>query len=424
MSSIAPTASSFAPLLHAPRASIPAPGAPIPAGAADVSIAADGPASRRSPGALCPDPIFILGAPRSGTSILVWALAQHPELWGGPESNLLHHLFGDGQIETVFEALHDQHGSSWLREAGVGRGELLRHLGLGVNALFSSVTEGRRWIDKSLPNTLMADVIAEMFPRASFIHIVRDGRQVVHSMIHAGFPDPTVSDFPSACRTWRTFVEHADAFCTSHPSRSLTVSYERLVAAPDREFRRIQRFLGLDRDDGSAAYFRSHRVNSSFASAPGSPAERSPAACWAAWTDEQRRIFWDEAAATLREYCRVPLDELEAMRPPGAAPLTERPASTVASRAADRAAVAEPSATRSLQQQLRERTAWAVELAAALEHRDATIRSLMAAHDEQAVRARRLEARLHRLERSLTVRLYRVARRILPACIGGYAAAR
>jgi hypothetical protein len=416
MSSIAPTAASFAPLLHAPRAL-------LPAASVDVPAPADDHPARRLSRALCPDPVFILGAPRSGTSILVWALAQHPRLWGGPESNLLYQLFGDGHVETVFDALHDQHGSSWLREAGIERGDFLRSLGLGVNALFSRGSEGRRWIDKSLPNTLMADVLAEMFPGASFIHIVRDGRQVVHSMIHAGFPDPSLGDFASTCRTWRTYVEHADAFCSAHPSRGLTVSYERLVAAPDREFRRILRFLGLDHDDGPPAYFRSHRINSSFAVEPGSPAGPSPAACWAAWTDEQRRIFWDEAAATLREYCRVPLDEIEAMRPPGAAPLTERAPATAASRAADRAAVAGPSATRSLQRQLRERTAWAVELAAALEHRDATIRTLMAAHDEQAARARRFEARLNRLERSLPVRLYRRARRILPARMGGYPAA-
>src|SRR3954469_7285830 len=74
------------------------------------------PSPARPAGGLCPDPVFIIGAPRSGTSILVWALAQHPRLWGGPESNLLYHLYGDGHIDTVFEALTTQFGSSWLRE--------------------------------------------------------------------------------------------------------------------------------------------------------------------------------------------------------------------------------------------------------------------------------------------------------------------
>ena len=79
--------------------------------------------------------------------------------------------------------------NNWLRDAGMERAEFFRHLGMGVNAVYSSRSDGRRWIDKSIPNTLMADVIGEMFPGASFIHIVRDGRQVVHSMMHA--PSPT-----------------------------------------------------------------------------------------------------------------------------------------------------------------------------------------------------------------------------------------
>src|SRR3954467_9644720 len=126
---------STAPTLAVPAA-LPAFSAPAASGFA--AAPATVPSPVRPSGALCPDPVFILGAPRSGTSILVWALAQHPRLKGSAESNLLYHLFGDGHIETVFEALHDQPGSSWLREAGIERADFLRHLGLGINSLFSS----------------------------------------------------------------------------------------------------------------------------------------------------------------------------------------------------------------------------------------------------------------------------------------------
>jgi hypothetical protein len=142
--------------------------------------------------------------------------------------------------------------------------------------------------------------------------------------------------------------------------------------------------------------------------------------CWQGWTDEQRQVFWDEAVPTLREYCRVPLDELDALRPPGAAPLRELSPASPEHWPVDHVSVAPPSVTHSLQQQLRERTAWATELARVLERREATIAELMVAHDEQAIRARRFEARLTRLEGSLPVRLYRRMRSILPAWVGGY----
>jgi hypothetical protein len=382
-------------------------------------------APSRSPSALCPNPVFILGAPRSGTSILVWALAQHPRLWGSSESNLLYHLFGDSHIDTVFEALSEQHGASWLREQGIERGEMLRHLGLGVNAVFSSRSAGKRWIDKSIPNTMMADVLGEMFPGASFIHILRDGRQVVHSMVHAQFVDPNMREFPAACRTWRTYVDAADAFCASHPQRSLTVFYDRLVAAPEHELQRIFRFLDLEQDPAPAAFFRSNRINSSFASTPNAPIRSGDSAGWRQWSDEQRQIFWDEAAMTLREYCRVPAAELDALRPAGAAPLADRTPPTPQQRLEARGSAGPASVTHSLQQQLRdlqeqfqERTAWATDLAATVAHRDATIEQLQASHNEQAIRARRFEARLARLEGSLPVRLYRWARRCLPGEVG------
>ena len=41
---------------------------------------------------ICPNPVFIIGSPRSGTSILAWALAQHSRLWTSGEVHILHSL--------------------------------------------------------------------------------------------------------------------------------------------------------------------------------------------------------------------------------------------------------------------------------------------------------------------------------------------
>jgi hypothetical protein len=405
---------------------------PITAPHPSVTPLATAPTLRTSPlgsYALCPDPVFILGAPRSGTSILAWALAQHPRLCGGAESNLLHHLFGDRHIDTAFEALQEQHGSSWLREAGVERDAFLRYVGLGINALYTSRSDGRRWIEKSVPNTLMANVIGEMFPGGSFIHIVRDGRQVVHSMVNAGFPDPTISDFPSACRTWRTFVELADAFCAADPYRSLTVYYERLIASPELEFRRILRFLDLEDDGAPADYVRSHRINSSFASAPQGPAGQK--AGWRAWTDEQRQIFWEVAGTTLREHYLVSPEELDALRPAGAEPLLT---STPVPDAAECPPIPFPSATRSwqrqhraveqhlrdvqgyvraLEQQIQEQTVRVEELSATRNQYEAAIGKHQTVRAEQVVQVRPPDARLARRADSRPARLAWWAGRML-----------
>ena len=58
--------------------------------------------------------------------------------------------------------------------------------------LLTRTSNGRRWIDQTPANTLVVDRLAEMFPGARFLHILRDGRRVVHSMInfHRAMGDP------------------------------------------------------------------------------------------------------------------------------------------------------------------------------------------------------------------------------------------
>jgi hypothetical protein len=86
-----------------------------------------------------------------------------------------------------------------------------------------------------------------MFPGAFFIHILRDGRRVVHSMINVtrrfdrqrleaaqrtGHIPPWPEDFRSACIAWRCCVEKSLEFCMGNPTRGITVLHEQLVADP------------------------------------------------------------------------------------------------------------------------------------------------------------------------------------------------
>src|SRR5208283_4344638 len=66
----------------------------------------------------CPDPVFILGAPRSGTTALAWSLAQHSSLWTSGESYILWELFGHQRgrtgLETIFQTAEVLATGSWL----------------------------------------------------------------------------------------------------------------------------------------------------------------------------------------------------------------------------------------------------------------------------------------------------------------------
>jgi hypothetical protein len=256
-------------------------------------------------------PVFIIGSPRSGTTILARSLAQHSAFWTSEESHFLSRLAESAG--DIYASGIGGHLQSWIWAQGVGRAEFLSYLGTGVNALFTSRSNGRRWVEHTPYYLEIAGPLAEMFPEARFIHMLRDGRRVVHSMLHL-LDRPRVvvgkarsrgpraggwgQDFRSACRLWAASVEAARAFVAEHPERARTVVHERLVADPETGFRELFDFLGVDAEPGPVELFRGRRVNSSFGEDGDLEPSPNPEP-WLRWSPEQRALFAAEAGRVL-----------------------------------------------------------------------------------------------------------------------------
>jgi Sulfotransferase family len=261
---------------------------------------------------ICDKPVFIIGSPRSGTSVLAWSLGHHPSFWASQETGFLEHLYTDEAVQRTYEA--STFGETpWLFEFGIDRPEFFEYMGLGVNALLTSRSGGRRWIDQTPGYTFMLDTIILLFPGARFLHIVRDGRAVVRSMLN--FMPEVVENAPSWSRnfddavlTWRDFVYAALDFERRYPDRTLRVTNEDLSDDAWPEFEKILEFLEEPPSDRPANFFSTSRINSSFTSLVwGSDdrdaAERQDAAArlpstrndgeeaWKAWSEEERSYF-------------------------------------------------------------------------------------------------------------------------------------
>jgi hypothetical protein len=156
-----------------------------------------------------------------------------------------------------------------------------------------------------------------MFPGAFFLHILRDGRDVVHSMLHFtdklsdqkrkqrdGFLANWAGNFKEACQTWSKTTTTAMEFCENHPHRALVVRYDKLVSDPGEGFGTILHFLEAPPSDAPARYFSSHRINSSFSriDATGKRVTLPRPDPWESWTGEQKEIFAREAGRTLARY--------------------------------------------------------------------------------------------------------------------------
>lgn len=251
---------------------------------------------------ICPRPIFLLGSPRSGTSIFAWALAEHSDLWVSGEIQLFFGLFNQGAVVPRLER-ELKLPNGWFSNEEVTAEEFLAALGTGLNMLLTSRSGGRRWIEQTPVHTLMAPNLAAMFPGAQFVHILRDGRNVVESMVEfenslspeeaadvraIGLYPPWASDFEEACRTWKSSVEAALTLQETNPERCYSVRYEELSQKPEGVLAEVFQFLGLPDDQRSSARLRATRLHSSHSRLRWG---RTGTDIWRSWSAEQRSAF-------------------------------------------------------------------------------------------------------------------------------------
>jgi sulfotransferase family protein len=257
-------------------------------------------------------PIFVVGAPRSGKTSLARSLARHSELWSsGFESFFLFELFGGRRVELAHERLFERPSPTWLRVQRVRREELLESLGRGVDSLFAARSGGRRWIDHTTDNVFMLPTLFEMFPNAIAVHVIRDGRLAVQSMLEVGstearnevemrsgsFRPSWTSDFEAACKTWAASVEAGTAMRVAEPDRVHAVLLDDLCADPHAEFTRLFTRLGVRYEERPVDFWR-RRIAWRWRDGDGSSAEKKRR-LWEQWSGAQRDIFVAVAAPVM-----------------------------------------------------------------------------------------------------------------------------
>jgi protein-tyrosine sulfotransferase len=120
---------------------------------------------------------------------------------------------------------------------------------------------GKRVAEKTPHNLLHTAELARLFPRARFIHVVRDGRAVTASLLRQRWMDPNTGEPLAWCRDvahasayWAEVVEVVRNQATAAPERFLEVRYEELVCRPEATMRRVLAFLGERWDDQVLAH--------------------------------------------------------------------------------------------------------------------------------------------------------------------------
>lgn len=227
-------------------------------------------------------PVFILGSPRTGSSVLHWSLCQSPAFWGSSESDFLHDLAP--AVINAWERGTALGEYSWLVREDVGEDEFVGRFAALLEDLFQSRAGDAHWVDQTPMYVHVAPELARLFPRARFLVLFRDGRQAAPSIQSLrGHP------FPEAVEEWCSATERGLALLSSEPARSHPVCFEDLVLNTRDCLARVFDFLGEPLCEESVRFVRTRApINTSFADEPSADKLRPR---WPGWPWWQRQAF-------------------------------------------------------------------------------------------------------------------------------------
>jgi len=199
-------------------------------------------------------PIFVVGAPRSGTSLVQSILDAHPHIVGPEwESGLFValDLFFNGDLVKFLQV---------RPKFPLTRSDLVEWARDGVARLFERLAEAagkQRWSEKTPAHVLHMKLIVEVFPGAQFIHIIRDGREVVRSLQNQPW---TPNGIRWSVRTWMEYVRAGrDAGRELPQSQYHEVRYEHLTANPETVVHGLCEYLGEPFDPATLEYYKLDR---------------------------------------------------------------------------------------------------------------------------------------------------------------------
>ena len=211
------------------------------------------------------NPIFIGGAPRSGLTLLRLLLDMHPHICCPPDASIV------PSIALQWRDIEQTLGEHLSEAYGMRRHDLRQLFRSTIEDLLSgslAVSGKKRLAEKSAMNAVALDALGSLFPDASLVLLVRDGRDVVASLLQRAWRNPATGDpfeytqdAEVAARYWSQLVELAlqarDRM--GHPERVLILRYEQLVEHPEKSLRALFDHIGATTDFAVLDFHRSRK---------------------------------------------------------------------------------------------------------------------------------------------------------------------
>jgi hypothetical protein len=199
--------------------------------------------ARRQSGWSDSSPIFIIGMPRSGTTLVERILGRHSEVEGTGElkiirnlaENVRHKLNNPQHYAALLETVSSAH-LAWFGERYIEASRDYRK------------TSKPRFIDKNNLNWMQSGLVLLALPDAKIIDVRRNALDCCWANFKMLFSDwyPATNDLRHVGQFYRDYVRLFDAVHVAAPERILSVQYEDVVDDIEGQTRRMLDFLGLE----------------------------------------------------------------------------------------------------------------------------------------------------------------------------------
>lgn len=193
-------------------------------------------------------PIFILGMPRSGTTLVEQIISSHSEVLGGGELPFVKEFGFDLAV-----------GNMEINKASV---QTFRDLYYA--ALNNTSTEASIVTDKMPHNFQYIGLISVALPEARIIHVHRKPAAVCWANFKQFFA-PTIGlgysyGLKEVAAFYRLYYDLMSFWCSSLPDKIYNLNYEKLTTNQDEETRRLISHIGLDWEDACLKPERNNRA--------------------------------------------------------------------------------------------------------------------------------------------------------------------
>lgn len=200
-------------------------------------------------------PIFVLGMPRSGTTLVETIVASHPDVFAAGE---LPHL-----LRIARQPREDVEASGYpLSMRDIAKADLMRMGERYVTELRELSAGARRVTDKMPANFMALGLIRLMLPNAKIVHVMRNAADVCLSNFTIDFSQnqPHSYDLAEMGRYYVAYARLMEHWRSVLPAGSfLDVQYEELVAEPENQIRRLIDYCGLEWNDACLEHYKTER---------------------------------------------------------------------------------------------------------------------------------------------------------------------